>query len=89
MSAATDKARFFLEQSVPELKELEKKQIFTKVCTALWFPTRFRLRPTDKQLLLLFRMRSVQLSRSVPTSNTSSMREAPDRGILYDTLNMR
>lgn len=31
MSAATDKARFFLEQSVPELKEYERKKIFTKV----------------------------------------------------------
>lgn len=31
MAAATDKARFFLEQSVPELKEYEKKKIFSKV----------------------------------------------------------
>jgi len=31
MAAATDKARFFLEQSVPELKEYEKKKIFGKV----------------------------------------------------------
>lgn len=31
MSAATDKARFFLEQSVPELKEYERKKIFNKV----------------------------------------------------------
>ncbi|RHZ48477.1 snoRNA-binding rRNA-processing protein UTP6 [Aspergillus thermomutatus] len=30
MSAATDKARFYLEQSVPELKEFEKKKIFSK-----------------------------------------------------------
>ncbi|KAJ5692984.1 RRNA processing protein Utp6 [Penicillium macrosclerotiorum] len=30
MSAATDKARFFLEQSVPELKEYERKKIFSK-----------------------------------------------------------
>ncbi|KIV96630.1 hypothetical protein PV10_00469 [Exophiala mesophila] len=29
MSAASDKARFYLEQSVPELKEFEKKGIFT------------------------------------------------------------
>jgi U3 small nucleolar RNA-associated protein 6 len=28
MAAASDKARFFLEQSVPELKELERKKIF-------------------------------------------------------------
>lgn len=31
MSAATDKARFYLEQSVPELKEYERKEIFSKV----------------------------------------------------------
>ncbi|KAL4969662.1 snoRNA-binding rRNA-processing protein UTP6 [Aspergillus stella-maris] len=30
MSASADKARFFLEKSVPELKEYEKKKIFTK-----------------------------------------------------------
>lgn len=31
MSAASDKARFFLEQSVPELIENERKNIFSKV----------------------------------------------------------
>ena len=35
MAAAADKARFFLEQSVPELKDYEKKKIFGKVCQAL------------------------------------------------------
>ncbi|KAL5335725.1 U3 small nucleolar RNA-associated protein 6-domain-containing protein [Aspergillus crustosus] len=30
MSATTDKARFYLEKSVPELKEYEQKKIFTK-----------------------------------------------------------
>ncbi|KAJ5541091.1 RRNA processing protein Utp6 [Penicillium frequentans] len=30
MSAATDKARYFLEKSVPELKEFEKKKLFSK-----------------------------------------------------------
>ncbi|KAI9886638.1 MAG: cytosolic factor, phosphatidylinositol/phosphatidylcholine transfer protein [Watsoniomyces obsoletus] len=30
MSGASDKARFYLEQSVPELQELERKQIFSK-----------------------------------------------------------
>lgn len=28
-----DKARYYLEQSVPELKEFEKQKIFTKVFT--------------------------------------------------------
>ncbi|MCJ1307745.1 U3 snoRNP protein [Agyrium rufum] len=31
MAAPSDKARFFLEQSVPELQELERKKIFSKV----------------------------------------------------------
>lgn len=31
MAGASDKARFYLEQSVPELQELIRKQIFTKV----------------------------------------------------------
>ncbi|CAG8948422.1 unnamed protein product [Penicillium salamii] len=30
MAAATDKARFFLEKSIPELKEYERKGLFTK-----------------------------------------------------------
>ncbi len=31
MSAATDRARFFLERSIPELQELERKKLFSKV----------------------------------------------------------
>lgn len=31
MAGASDKARYFLEQSLPELHELERKKIFTKV----------------------------------------------------------
>lgn len=31
MAGASDKARFYLEQSVPELREYEKKKIFSKV----------------------------------------------------------
>ena len=31
MAGASDKARFYLEQSIPELQELERKDIFTKV----------------------------------------------------------
>ncbi|KAF2139539.1 uncharacterized protein K452DRAFT_328002 [Aplosporella prunicola CBS 121167] len=30
MAGASDKARFYLEQSVPELRELERKQLFTR-----------------------------------------------------------
>jgi hypothetical protein len=33
MAGASDKARFFLEQSIPELKEYERKKIFSSVCS--------------------------------------------------------
>ena len=35
MSSASDKARFYLEQSVPELKEYERHKLFTPVCAQL------------------------------------------------------
>ena len=31
MAGASDKARFYLEQSVPELQELQRKKIFSEV----------------------------------------------------------
>ena len=31
MAGSSDKARFYLEQLVPELQELQRKKIFTKV----------------------------------------------------------
>jgi U3 small nucleolar RNA-associated protein 6 len=31
MAGVSDKARFYLEKSVPELKEYEEKKIFSKV----------------------------------------------------------
>jgi len=34
MANASDKARFYLEQSVPELKEDERRKIFTTVRVA-------------------------------------------------------
>ena len=32
MSGVTDKARFYLERAVPQLREWEEKGIFSKVC---------------------------------------------------------
>lgn len=34
---ASDKARFYMEQAVPQLKEFEEKGIFSKVCLP-WLP---------------------------------------------------
>lgn len=30
MAGSSDRARFYLEQSIPELQELQRKKIFTK-----------------------------------------------------------
>jgi U3 small nucleolar RNA-associated protein 6 len=35
MAGPSDKARFYLERSVTELNELERKKIFTRVCLPL------------------------------------------------------
>jgi hypothetical protein len=44
MSGASDKARFYLEQAVPQLREFEEKKIFNKVCAPQSLE---RLRITD------------------------------------------
>jgi hypothetical protein len=33
MAGTSDKARFYLENSVAELNELERKKVFTRVCS--------------------------------------------------------
>lgn len=33
MASTSDRARYYLEQSVPELQELLRKEVFTKVTT--------------------------------------------------------
>lgn len=80
MSAATDKARFFLEKSVPELKEYERKKIFTKVCAAV------RLQNSP---LIWIRMKSPPSSRNGRTLSTSSMHAAHNPWTLCDMSNTR
>lgn len=91
MAAAADKARFFLEQSVPELKEYEKKKIFSKVyprepdsvgCVT-WE------RKTHISSVSVNRKKSLQLSRNDPISNTSSILEVLNRSILCDMRSMK
>lgn len=78
MAAAADKARFFLEQSVPELKEYEKKKIFGKVWQML-----ASLGVSGEELIfLLHRMKSLRLSRNDQISNTNLMLEVHARSIL-------
>jgi len=80
MSAATDKARFFLEKSVPELKEYERKKIFTKVCAVV------RLQNSP---LILIRMKSLPSSRDGRTLSTNSMHAVLSLRILCDMSNTR
>jgi len=40
MSGPSDKARFYLEQAVPQLQEFEQKKIFTKVCAITAVPSK-------------------------------------------------
>lgn len=86
MSAATDKARFFLEQSVPELKDYERKKIFNKVSPLLsgspWVEDGFANRETT-------RMKLPRSSRNGRISSTNSMRVARSLSILCDMSNMR
>jgi hypothetical protein len=63
MAGVSDKARFFLEQSIPELKEYERKKIFSSVCCPImqlefWTP------------LIGFRMRYPVLPGNDRISNT-------------------
>jgi len=37
MAGASDKARFYMEQAVPQLREFEDKKIFSKVCRTSTF----------------------------------------------------
>lgn len=50
MSNTTDKARFFLEKSVPELKEFEKKKIFSKVCVSPLSSSRDQMKQNDQRV---------------------------------------
>jgi hypothetical protein len=80
MSAATDKARFFLEKSVPELKEYERKKIFTKVGATAW---------SWNSLLILIRMKLPLSSKDGPTLSTNSMRAVHSLLTLCDMSSTR
>lgn len=55
MAGASDKARFYLEQSIPELQELERKKIFTIVrafyCPCICLDTDLRCAGRDSHHL--------------------------------------
>ena len=68
MARASDKARFYLEQSVPELQEFERKKVFTKVRVLLCLMTISRAN-------FISRKKSVQSRKKGPTSNTPSTLE--------------
>lgn len=84
MSAATDKARFFLEQSVPELKEYERKNIFNKVGYRGAVDVASAIAHMSTT-----RMKSSQLSRNDRTLSTSSTLAAPHLSTLSDMSNTK
>jgi hypothetical protein len=55
MSGASDKARFYLEQAIPQLQEFEQKKIFSKVRVIYSFYVLQRpashLKVTDRAIL--------------------------------------
>jgi hypothetical protein len=64
MAGVADKARFFLERSVPQLREWEEKSIFSKVRES---SSKF---PSASVANIQSRMKSDQLSKSETISNT-------------------
>lgn len=59
MSGANDKARFYLEQGVPQLQDFEQKKIFTKVSRLFPSTLYTPFLPCDRVLIrkTLFRMK--------------------------------
>ena len=78
MAGASDKARFYLEQSIPELQDLQRKQIFSEA--------RFSMSHCFCPTKLKDRKKLHQLQRRDPTLSISSMPEAHS---LRTTLVMR
>jgi hypothetical protein len=69
MAGVADKARFYLERSVPQLREWEEKSIFSKVGMV---PEKLFSRETavSTGLTLRIRMRFAQSSKNETISNT-------------------
>ncbi len=82
MAGASDKARFYLEQSVPELQDLQRKKIFTEVPP-------YAITDEAHESNNLSSKRSIQLPESAPTSNISLMRGVRNRLITLDMGNMK
>jgi len=82
MSGASDKARFYLEQAVPQLQEFKEKKIFDDV-SKLFSP---KIRISNMQIQsriiadgMLYRTKSETLSRNDPILNTRSLGEGHNR----------
>jgi hypothetical protein len=91
MSGASDKARFYLEQAVPQLQEFEQKRIFSKVCAHFIQPLLviFLLARFAQSLVVdakAHRMRFEPLLRSARILSTRSLPGVQNRLILRDTL---
>lgn len=82
MAGASDKARFYLEQSVPELQEFERKKVFTKVSVLLCLITISRANFKSRK-------KSVQSQKKGPTSNTPSTLEVHILQIMHAMRNSK
>jgi hypothetical protein len=67
MAGVADKARFYLERAVPQLREWEDKEIFSKVAMPIVPESNDPL-----LILLVSRKRFARLSRSATITNTGS-----------------
>ena len=81
MAGTSDKARFYLERSVPELQDLLQKKIFTKVRYAVPEFCVYAEKVISQRLRLL--------RKSDPILNMFSMPEAHILQTMLDTQNMR
>ncbi len=69
MAGASDKARFYMEQSVPELQDLQRKKIFSEVRYSIPHTTLVQSESYGRK-------KSLQLRRKGRTLSISSMLEA-------------
>jgi len=81
MAGASDKARFYLEQAVPQLQEFKEKKIFDEVSWKM--PRDEHHASVELFLTKNPRMRSETLSRRDPTLNIRCLEGGHNPSILH------
>lgn len=82
MAGSSDKARFYLEQSVPELQELQRKKIFSKASGLVRC-----VRNLSSNYILS--KKSAPLQGDGPISNISLMLKAQNHPIMLAMLSTK